>query len=75
MLLLRILFQEEVMDISTEDKIQTTIYLPRSMHTELRIQALKKHISMTKLIKQAILRELQSAEEHKINQEQTNERD
>lgn len=53
------------MDVSTEDKIQTTIYLPRSVHTELRIQALKKHISMTELIKQAILHELQSPGEYK----------
>lgn len=57
------------MGVSTEDKIQTTIYLPRSVHTELRIQALKKHISMTKLIKQAILRELQSVKEYKKGQE------
>jgi predicted HicB family RNase H-like nuclease len=40
------------------DKIQTTIYLPKSVHTELRIKALREHVSMTKLIIRAISREL-----------------
>jgi predicted HicB family RNase H-like nuclease len=50
---------------TSEDKIQTTIYLPKNVHTELRIKALKEHVSMTKLIVRAILRELQTAVEHK----------
>lgn len=40
------------------DKIQTTIYLPKSVHTELRIKALREHISMTKLVVRAVSREL-----------------
>jgi len=40
------------------DKIQTTIYLPKGVHTELRIKALREHLSMTKLIIRAISREL-----------------
>lgn len=47
-----------------EDKIQTTIYLPKSVHTELRIKALKEHVSMTKLIIRAISRELKTSVEN-----------
>ena len=49
----------------SDDKIQTTIYLPKSVHTDLRIKALKEHVSMTKLIIRAILRELEASVEHK----------
>jgi len=47
--------------VKTSDKVQTTIYLPKSMHTELRIKALQEHVSMTKLIIRAILRELKAS--------------
>lgn len=46
---------------STKDKIQTTIYLPQSMHTKLRITALNEHTSMTKYIIRAIQRELKES--------------
>ena len=42
----------------TSDQIQTTIYLPKSIHTELRIKSVNEHVSMTKLIIRAIKREL-----------------
>lgn len=50
---------------TSEDKVQTTIYLPKSVHTELRIKALREHVSMTKLIIRAILNELQVLKEEK----------
>ncbi len=41
-----------------EGQIQTSIYLPKEVHTELRIRALKEGISMTKLILRAVYKEL-----------------
>ncbi len=49
------------MSKSSKDKVQTTIYLPQSMHTELRIKALNEHISMTKYVIRAIQRELKTS--------------
>jgi predicted HicB family RNase H-like nuclease len=51
------------------DKVQTTIYLPKSMHTELRIKALQEHVSMTKLIIRAIRRELKASGKTKESNE------
>ena len=49
---------------ASPDKIQTTIYLPKSVHTELRIKALREHISMTELIVRAISREMKTLEKN-----------
>jgi predicted HicB family RNase H-like nuclease len=35
-------------------KRRTTIYLPEDLHAEIRIEAVRKRISMTQLIMQAI---------------------
>jgi predicted HicB family RNase H-like nuclease len=56
---------DDAMARPSEEKVQTTIYLPKSVHTELRIKALREHISMTKLIIRAILRELPATSEQK----------
>ena len=57
-----VLAKWKTMNTSIENKIQTTIYLPKSIHTELRIRALKEGISMTELIKRAISLELKRTE-------------
>ena len=51
----------------SKDKVQTTIYLPQSMHTELRITALNEHISMTKYIIRAVQRELKASGKSKVS--------
>lgn len=56
---------DDAMARPSEEKVQTTIYLPRSVHTQLRIKALMEHISMTKLIIRAIVRELPATSEQK----------
>lgn len=55
--------RETVGTDSPTQRIQTTIYLPRDMHTELRIKALRQHVSMTRLIVRAIQRELSTPSE------------
>ena len=40
------------------DKIQTTVYLPKRVHTEPRIETLREDTSMTKLIVRVVSREL-----------------
>jgi hypothetical protein len=42
----------------TSDQVQTTIYLPKNIHMELRIKSVHEHVSMTKLIIRAVKREL-----------------
>jgi predicted HicB family RNase H-like nuclease len=42
-----------------EQTKKTTLYLPEDLHTEVKIQAAKLHISMTKLMIRAIKYELQ----------------
>lgn len=44
---------------SLKKPVRTTIYLPEDLHAELRIEAIRQHISMSKLIIRAIERELQ----------------
>ena len=51
----------------SKDKVQTTIYLPQGMHTELRITALNEHISMMKCIIRAIQCELEVSRREKEN--------
>ena len=43
---------------SHEKTRRTTIYLPEDLHAELRIEAIRQRISMTKLIIRAIKQEL-----------------
>lgn len=46
---------EEAMKTTTK----TTLYLPEQLHSEVKIEAAKRRIPMTKLIIQAIERELE----------------
>ena len=39
---------------------KTTLYLPEELHAEVKIEAARRRISMTKLVIQAIERELHS---------------
>ena len=39
---------------------KTTLYLPEELHAEVKIEAARRRVSMTKLIIQAIERELHS---------------
>jgi len=43
------------------NKVQTTIYLPKAVHTKLRMKAFKQHVSMTKLIIHAVTRDLRTS--------------
>ena len=50
--------------MNTEDEAiklttKTTLYLPEQLHSEVKIEAAKRRIPMTKLIIQAIERELE----------------
>ena len=38
--------------------MRTTVYLPKNLHAELRIEAIKQGISMTELVIRAVQREL-----------------
>jgi hypothetical protein len=43
------------MDAKTKkNTVRTTIYLPENLHAEIRMEAIRRRISMTQLITQAI---------------------
>ncbi len=54
-----------VQDSSSEKRIRTTIYLSRDLHSEIRIEAIKRNISMTDFIVQAIKHELDQTSKEK----------
>ena len=45
---------------NSQKTIRTTIYLPKGLHSELRIEAIKQDTSMKKLVIRAIENELKS---------------
>jgi len=53
------LAQMNTSDGSMKPTTKTTLYLPEELHSEVKIEAAKRRITMTKLIIQAIEHELE----------------
>ena len=51
--------QMKTIDEATKLTTKTTLYLPEQLHSEVKIEAAKRRIPMTKLIIQAIEHELE----------------
>lgn len=53
----------------SEKTTKTTFYLPEDLHAELKIQAVKLRTSMTKIIIQALQRELKKLTNKSIDKD------